>query len=162
MRFPFRTERSPLSDSVPNKNTMKQYLAQFRTEAPYFLIFLKYVERVQFLEFESNGSVREIFAVHVPDLGEEMRKQRTLVDNFIRNQPKDDRGWLLKLPQSLRTEYIMSIATRQRGCVEGEELKVVETRWLVLGMFASGQMAQLALKGQEVSNSLSLYLNLSA
>lgn len=157
MRFPFRTKPSELSKCVPNKQTMKKYLDQFRIEAPLFLLFLKHVERVQFLEFESDGSVREIFAVNIPDLGVEMRRQRTLIASYIKNQPKDNRNWLAQMPQPIRTEFVLHIMTRYLGDGAESPPTLIDNQWLILGTLANGEMAQLALEGAEVSDLVHFY-----
>ncbi len=60
MRYPFRLKPSKISETIPTRETMRKYLLAFKEEAPLFLLFLKTVERVQFLEYESDGKLREV------------------------------------------------------------------------------------------------------
>ncbi len=65
MRFPFRLKPSKISETIPTRDTMRKYLLAFKEEAPLFLLFLKTVERVQFLEYETDGNVREVTNHHL-------------------------------------------------------------------------------------------------
>ncbi len=139
MRFPFRREPSKISDIIPTHKIMRSYLQSFKDEAPLFLLFLKTVERVQFLEFEADGNMREVFAVELRELSDDVRAQRKKITQFLKSKPKGDPSWLRNMAESVRSEYVLRVHTGD-----------FSRRWLVLNSLSHGSIAAIAYEGYTV------------
>ena len=136
-RFPLRTQPSPLSDSLYDKDKIHRLFRSFESEAHLTLLFLKHLETIELYERdELTLRPRLVFKVQLgADCLEEVRQRRS---EFL-NKAKSG-GWLDK---ALTSTYPITVDTM---LVEGSKEHTTTYRWLVTNFYSGGQVSAIFRK----------------
>ncbi len=71
------------------------------------------------------------------ELTDDVRAKRMKITSYLAAQPKDNLSWLKNMTESVRSEYVLRVYTRESS-----------RRWLVMNSLSHGNIAKLAYEGQ--------------
>ena len=108
IRFPFRNERSELSDKLYTTAKLRSILKALKDDASILLLFLRYIEKIEVFTINTSSFVTKLFSVETDKATERARK--TLKDTFF-TQVKQyhDHSDLNTLLPTLQYEVTISV-----------------------------------------------------
>lgn len=153
-RFPFREEKTALSDNVYNKDKILDLFKAFQAEASVEILFLKCLENIEIYIKDLNGmnsSDVPLFSVSISDnCLDDVREKRSVFHSHMKSIGSKHAD------STLKTSFHVTIGTQSE--TESRNEKV----WLVLHCLKGGNMSQeLLALSQDESLSYSPYVSIA-